>query len=240
MTVLNTIVASQLQAFAEEVDSRNQQSPNTEDNIVAVLQGYMEDVDRIVFNGNGYSQDWEKEAEARGLPNDKTTPVALKAMISENAKEVFGSQRVFNERELNSRYEVLLENYIGRIAIEADLFQEMSKTYILPAAYDTINKLGETYRHLDAMGLKDQAQSMVSQVTPVTDLANKLNADLSQLMQVKSSADSMDDTAESAQAYADEVKPLFDKVRDSIDKLEGLIDEKIWRLPKYRELLFLR
>jgi glutamine synthetase len=240
MTVLNTIVANQLQAFAREVDSRKQQNPNTEENIVAVLQGYMEDVDRIVFNGNGYSQAWEEEAEARGLSNNKTTPVALKAMVSENAKEVFGSQGVFNERELNSRYEVALENYVNKIAIEADLFQEMSRTYVLPAAYEYINKLSESYCNLNDMGLKDQSQSIVAQVAPIADLASKLNGDLSQLMQVKSSADSMGDVAERAQAYADQVKPLFDTVRDSIDKLEGLIDEKIWQLPKYRELLFLR
>ena len=86
MTVLNTIVANQLQAFKKEVDSRNQHSPNTEANIVAVLQGYKEDVERIVFNGNGYSEAWEKEAGARGLSNNKTTPVALKAMISEKSK----------------------------------------------------------------------------------------------------------------------------------------------------------
>ena len=240
MTTLNTIVAKQLQDFAREVDSRNQQNSATEENIVAVLQGYMKDVDRVVFNGNGYSQEWEKEAETRGLSNNKTTPVALKVMISENAKEVFGSQNVFNERELDSRYEVLLENYISKIAIEADLFQEMSKTFVLPTAYEYINLLGETWGNLDEMGLEDQAQGVMGQVEPIADLANKLNADLSQLMQLKSAAEDMDNTAATAQAYADQVKPHFDTVRDSIDKLEGLIDEKIWHLPKYRELLFLR
>ena len=94
MTVLNTIVANQLQAFKKEVDSRNQHNPDTEANIVAVLQGYKEDGVRIVFNGNGYSEDWEKEAGARRLSNNKTTPVALKAMISKKSKEVFENQHV--------------------------------------------------------------------------------------------------------------------------------------------------
>ena len=240
MTVLNTIVADQLQRFKNQVDRRNQDDPDTEANVVAVLQGYMEDVERIIFNGNGYSQAWEEEAAARGLSNNKTTPVALTAMVSTKAKQVFGDQRVFTERELHSRYEVLLENYITKISIEADLFQEMCRTYVLPAAYESINKLGETYRNLDDMGLKDQAQRVVAHVAPITDLTDDLNNDLSQLMKAKAVADSKGDPAESAQVYADQVKPYFDKVRTSIDKLEGMVDDRIWQLPKYRELLFLR
>jgi glutamine synthetase len=240
MTVLNTIVANQLQAFKKEVDSKNQKNPKSEDNMVAVLQGYMEDVERIVFNGDGYSEAWEKEAMARGLSNNKTTPVALKAMISDESKEVFANQHVFNENELHSRYEVLIENYINKVGIEADLLEEMSRTFVLPASNEHLNKLGETYRNLSDMGLKDQAQSVVAQVTPVTDSTEKLSADLSRLMEAKSAADSIDDAGQRAEAYADQVKPLFDDVRASIDRLEGLVDDKIWPVPKYRELLFLR
>jgi glutamine synthetase len=240
MTVLNTIVANQLQAFKKEVDRRNQENADLETHVVAVLQGYMEDVERIVFNGNGYSKAWEEEAEARGLANNKTTPVALKAMISAKAKEVFASQGVFSERELHSRYDVLLEKYINKISIEADLLQELCRTYVLPAAYEAINKLSETYRNLNDMGLKDRAQGIVAQVALITDLTDDLNNELSKLMAAKSAADSNIDPSESAHAYADRVKPCFDKVRASIDTLEGLIDNKIWGLPKYRELLFLR
>jgi len=240
MTVLNTIVANQLQAFKKEVDSRNQHNSNTEDHIVAVLRGYMEDVERIVFNGDGYSEAWEKEAMARGLSNNKTTPVALKAMISEKSKEVFADQHVFNENELHSRYEVLIENYVNKVGIEADLLEEMSRTFVLPAANEHLNKLGETYRTLSDMGLKNQAQNVVAQVTPVADLTGRLSEDLSRLMEAKTTADSIDDTGQRAEAYADQVKPLFAEVRASIDKLEGLVDDKIWPVPKYRELLFLR
>jgi len=240
MTVLNTIVANQLQAFKKEVDSRIQHTPKSEDNIVAVLQGYMEEVERIVFNGDGYSEAWEKEAMARGLSNNKTTPVALKAMISEKSKEVFANQHVLSENELHSRYEVLLENYINKVGIEADLLEEMSRTFVLPAANEHLNKLGETYRTLSDMGLKDQTQSVVAQVTPVADFTGRLSEDLSRLMEAKTTADSIGDAGQRAEAYADQVKPLFDDVRASIDKLEGLVDDKIWPVPKYRELLFLR
>jgi glutamine synthetase len=240
MTVLNAIVANQLQAFKEDVDGRNRENSNTQANVITVLQGYLEDVERIVFNGNGYSQAWEEEAKARGLSNNKTTPVALKAMISEKAKEVFASQGVFTERELHSRYDVLLEKYINKLSIQADLFQEMCRTYVLPATYEAINKLSETYRNLKDMGLNDRAQDIVAQVAPITDLTAELNRELLQLLAAKGSADSISDPSESAQAYADQVKPHFDKVRASIDQLEGLVDDKIWELPKYRELLFLR
>ncbi len=240
MTVLNTIVANQLQIFAEGVERRNQQNPSTEDNIVAELQGYMDAVDTVVFNGDGYSKAWEEEAEARGLSNNKTTPTALKAMISESTLEAFRNQRVFNKKELHSRYKMLLENYINKIAIEADLFQEMSKTYVLPAAYQTINNLSETYRNLNEMGLRDQAQNIISQVAPIAELIEKINCDLLNLLEAKSSADSMSDAALSAAAYADQVKPYFDSVRACIDTLEGLVDNRMWQLPKYRELLFLQ
>jgi glutamine synthetase len=240
MTVLNTIVANQLEAFKKEVDGRNQRNPNTEDNIVVVLQGYMGDVERIVFNGDGYSEAWEKEAKARGLSNNKTTPIALKAMISEKSKEVFRNQHVFNENELQSRYEVFIENYMNKVGIEADLLEEMSRTFVLPAANEHLNKLGETFRILSDMGLKKQAQSVVAQVTPVADLTGRLSEDLSRLMEAKTTADSIGDASQRAEAYADQVKPLFDDVRASIDRLEGLVDDKMWPVPKYRELLFLR
>jgi glutamine synthetase len=227
MTVLNTIVAHQLTAFSEEVESRTQTNPNTDENIVVVLQGYMADVERIVFNGNGYSQEWEKDAAARGLPNTRTTPDALKAMISDKAKHVFGAQ-------------VLLENYINKIAIEADLFEEMSRTHVLPAAFEAINKLGETHRNLNDMGLKQEAQSIASQVVPIAEQTNGLIEGLTELKAAKAAADATSDAPAMAQAYCDRVKPLFDVVRSNIDTLEGLVDDRIWPLPKYRELLFLR
>jgi glutamine synthetase len=135
---------------------------------------------------------------------------------------------------------MLLENYTNKIAIEADLFQEMSKTYVLPTAYQSINALGETYRNLNDMGLKEQAQNIVAQVASFTELVHSLSRDLSELSEVKSSADSISDHAERAASYADRVKPCFDKIRASIDGLEGQIDHRIWQLPKYRELVFVR
>jgi glutamine synthetase len=217
-----------------------QHRPNIEDSIVAVLQGYMEDVERIVFNGDGYSEAWEREAMARGLSNNKTTPTALKAMISDRTRKLFGDQHVLNERELESRYEVLMENYVNKIGIEVDLMEEMSRTIFLPAANEHVSGLGETYRNLEEMGLEVEKQNVIAQVTPITESTQKLREDLLLLREAKSTADSIGDMGERGEAYADRVRPLFDVVRASIDRLEGLVDDKIWPLPKYRELLFLR
>ena len=161
-------------------------------------------------------------------------------MISDKSKEVFENQLVFNENELHSRCEVLIEHYLNKVGIEANLLGEMSRTFILPAANEHLNKLGETYRNLSDMGLKNQAQSVVAQVTPITDLTKSLSEDLPRLMEGKSAADSIGDAGQRAEAYADQVKPLFVDVRAFIDKLEGLVDDKFGPMPKYRELLFLR
>ena len=129
---------------------------------------------------------------------------------------------------------------MNKVGIEADLLEEMSRTFILPAVNEHLNKLGETYRNLSDMGLKKQAQNVVAQVTPITDLTERLIEDLSRLVDAKSSSNSIDDAGKMAEAYADRVKPISDDVRASIDTLEGLVDDKLWPLPKYRELLFLR
>ncbi len=240
MTVLNSIVADQLQSFAAQVTERQRGGTSVEESIVAVLRDYMGDVERIVFNGNGYSSDWEAEAASRGLSNNRTTPLALKAMISDGAKRVFTDQNVFNARELDSRYEVLLDNYVNTVAIEADLLQEMTNTYVLPAAFEALNRLSDTHRNLRDMGLEEHSRGIVSQAAPVAELADKLRGDLARMDQARAAADAEQDTPSKAELYADKVKPCFDEIRVSIDTLEGLIDDKLWPLPKYRELLFLR
>jgi len=240
ITVLNAIVADQLQAFTAEVDQLEAKTPDTEANIVTVLQGYMDDVERVVFNGNGYSKEWEEEAKRRGLSNNKNTPSALKAMVSDKSKDLFERQGIYNPRELESRYEVLLENYINKIGIEADLFQEMSRTYVLPSAYKSINRLSDTYDNLKGMGLNDQAKNLVEQVTSITNLCEKLNKDLLLLKESIAQANDMSEPSQVAKAYAESVNPYFEKVRTSIDMLEGMVDNDDWKLPKYRELLFIR
>ena len=240
MTVLNTIVADQLRAFKQEVESLTADNETVERNITTVLQRYMNDVEKIVFNGNGYSEEWEKEAEKRGLSNNKTTPVALKAMLSENSVKLFERQKVFSEKELHSRYEVLIENYISKVGIDADLLQEISRTFVLPAAYDHIDKLSKSYRSLKEMGLEDQANGVITNVTEIADLLDDLRDCLSQLKEAKEEADGIGEIGQCAEAYANHVKPVLGEIRSVVDALESIVDHRIWKLPKYRELLFIR
>ena len=240
MTMLNTIVATQLNAFKADVDAQIAKGKDKEAALVAVLQGYVDSVDRIVFNGDGYSAEWEKEAAKRGLSNNKTTPSALGALVTDEAKRIFSDLGIFNEREIESRYEVALENYINKIQMESELFQEMGRTHVLPAAFAMINRLGETHRNLDSLGLDKQAKSVAEQIETISSLTAKLNTDLGKLAKAQAKADGKSDPVAMAKSYADDVKPLFDNVRASIDKLEVNVDDQDWRLAKYRELLFIR
>ena len=160
--------------------------------------------------------------------------------MSDKSKDLFERQGIFNPREIESRYEVLLENYINKIGIEADLFQEMSRTYVLPSAYKSINRLSDTYENLKSMGLNDQAKNLVEQVTPITKLCEKLSKDLLLLKESVAKANDMSELPQVAKAYAESVNPYFEKVRTSIDMLEGMVNNEDWKLPKYRELLFIR
>jgi glutamine synthetase len=240
LTVLNTIVADQLQNFATQVEELDSNGDDVQSNLIYVLQSYMRDVDRIVFNGDGYAKEWEIEAEKRGLSNNKTTPAALKAMLSERTTAVFERQHVLNADELQARYNVLIENYIHTIGIEADLFQEMSHNYVFPAAYQTMNRLAETYRNLQAMGLSEQTDFLIEQTSQLQELCGELNQSLKKLQDAVDSANDLGEQAAVAAAFAENVKPRFGQVRTTIDSLEALVDDKEWKLPKYRELLFIR
>jgi glutamine synthetase len=146
MMVLNTIVAHQLIGFKKEVDALIAKGTDKEKAIVKVLQESIKSSERIIYNGDGYSKEWEKEAAKRGLKNIKSTPEALLAYTTPNAKNIFSSHKIFTERELHARYEVLLEEYIKKMDIEMLVIEEMIHTHILPAAYTYQNILIENHR----------------------------------------------------------------------------------------------
>jgi glutamine synthetase len=241
LTVLNAIVADQLTAFRKEVDQLNAANADTQANVITVLQGYQSAVNRIVFNGNGYSKEWETEAAKRGLSNNKNTPPALKSFLSNEAKELFARQGIFNPKELESRSHVFLENYINKVDIEANLFLEMTQSYILPAAYKTIQRMNDVHNSLKNMGMENQAKNLVEKtVSPIAYLCEKINKDLLGLRKELTEARAIEDPQDKASGFADKVIPYFEKIRTNVDMLEGLVEDEDWHLPKYRELLFLR
>jgi glutamine synthetase len=240
MTVLNTIVANQLIIFKKEVDALIAKGQDTEEAIVKVLQQYIKESERIIFNGDGYSKEWEKEAAKRGLKNIKSTPEALLAFTTPSAIQLFSSHKIFTERELHARYEVLLEEYIKKMDIEMLVIEEMIHTHILPSAYDYQNKLITNYIGLNNMGLKKAADTVKEEVEIVFNHMDELKTNLKTMMELREKVFAKKDHESIAANISEKIKPYFEKLRHNADQLEKVIDESMWKLPKYRELLFIR
>lgn len=242
MTVLNTIVAETLRNFKQEVDSHIEKGEKKEIAIMHVIQKYIVDSEKVLFEGDGYSEEWHKEAERRGLPNLKTTPVALDAMVTEKAKRLFEHNGVYTHSELEARHEIELEKYIKKVQIEARVMGDLAINHILPAAVAYQTELAGNIESLQSIGLPQSAYK--SQLTIVTEISRHISAIYEQvdaMVEARKVANNLSDTRAKAIAYCDEVKgKYFDSIRYHVDKLEHLVDDEMWTLPKYREMLFLR
>ena len=242
MTVLNTIMAETLKKFKKEVDALIEKGEKKEIAILHVIKEYIVGSEKILFEGNGYSDEWEKEAERRGLANVKTTPLALDAMVTEKAKALFESNKVYSHTELEARHEIELEKYIKKVQIEGRLMVDLATTYVLPAAIHYQNKLVENVRGLREVGIAegacDQRTALLNKLSQHINEVSKLTGEM---IEARKKCNNMTDTREMAIAYCTEVKETyFDRIRYHVDKLEQLVDDREWYLPKYRELLFLR
>jgi glutamine synthetase len=241
MFTLNTVVANQLIEFKAEVDNLIKKSKiEKNEAIVSVLKKYLAESEKVIFNGNGYSQEWEKEAKKRGLSNNKETPEALKALISEKSVKLFEKHKIFNNHEVHARYEIMLENYIKTVEIEALLMDELSKTHIISAGYDFVNKLAKDYISIKEMGLTAHANSIKKQVDEICTRIDSIKTDIDKMNVELAKAHKAHNASDTAQAIARNVKPYFNSIRTNADELEQMVDDHVWRLPKYRELLFVR
>ncbi|HEX8314891.1 MAG TPA: glutamine synthetase III, partial [Flavisolibacter sp.] len=243
MTILNTIMAETLKNFKKEVDSHIEKGEKKEIAILHVIKEYIVGSEKILFEGNGYSDEWEKEAERRGLANVKTTPLALDAMVTEKAKALFQNNKVYSHSELEARHEIELEKYIKKVQIEGRLMADLATTYVLPAAINYQNKLVENVRGLREVGLAEEGacEQRTAFLRRLSQHINEVAKLTTEMIEARKKCNNMTDTREMAIAYCSEVKEAyFDKIRYHVDKLEQLVDDKEWYLPKYRELLFLR
>jgi glutamine synthetase len=242
MTVLNTIMAETLKGFKKDVDALIEKGEKKEIAIMHIIREYIVASEKILFEGDGYSEEWEKEAEKRGLANVKTTPLALDAMVTEKAKHLFESNNIYSHVELEARHEIELEKYIKKVQIESRLMAELATTHILPAAIRYQNILIENVKGLKETGL---AEGVCAQRTELLNRISKHINNVSQLalemIEARKKANNLSNTREKALAYCVDVKEkYFDELRYNADKLEQLVDDKEWYLPKYRELVFLR
>ncbi|MEO5500941.1 MAG: glutamine synthetase type III, partial [Ginsengibacter sp.] len=241
MTILNTIMAETLVQFKKAVDTLIEQGEKKEVAIMQVIQKYIVDSKPVLFEGDGYSTTWEKEATKRMLANVKTTPLALDALINDKAKSLFTNHKIYTEAELEARHEILLETYIKKIQIEARVIGDLASTYIIPAALKYQNILLMNIRGLKETGFNEDsfiAQKLI--VTKLSEHINVINTQVKEMIDARKKANQLTGNREKAITYCDKVKCFFEIIRYHADKLELLVDDELWELPKYRELLFLR
>lgn len=244
MIILNTIMADQLTKFKKDVDKLIGENLKKDVAIFQVLKRYITESKNIRFEGNSYSEEWVKEAEKRGLSTGKSTPRAIKHYISDKTIRLFKEHGVFSERELQARYEIKLENFTRKLQIESRMMGDLAKNHLIPTAIRYQNILIE-----NAMGLKEvlDAKTYVklskNQVDTIKEISEhisqvKINADL--MLQERKKANRLESMEEMAIAYDEKVKSYFDIIRYHIDKLELLVEDELWPLPKYREIMFLK
>jgi glutamine synthetase len=242
MTVLNTILADTLRQFKKDVDALIDKGEKKEIAIMHVIREYIVSSEKVLFEGNNYSDEWHNEADKRGLPNIPTTPLALDAMVTEKAKHLFESNNVYSHVELEARHEIELEKYIKKVQIEARIMGELATSHILPAAIRYQNVLITNITGLKEIGLAESSYANQKQILEKISLHIDKASDLvEQMIEARKKCNVIEDTRERAIAYCNEVKDaFFDKIRYHVDKLELLVGDQYWLLPKYREMLFLR
>ena len=207
-----------------------------------VIQKYIVSSKKILFEGDGYSEQWHKEAEKRGLPNLKTTPIALDAMVTEKAKKLFEQNNIYSHSELEARYEIELEKYIKKVQIEARIMGDLATNHIIPAALKYQNELLKNVNLLREASLPEKLyKGQLALLKDVSTHIQQVYDNVDAMVEARKVANNIENTREKAIAYEAKVKAqFFDKIRYHVDKLEQLVDDELWTLPKYRELLFLR
>ena len=244
MTVLNTIVAKQLIDFKKEVDGLvKTKKLKKDDAIFNVIREYIKSSKKILFEGDGYSDEWEKEAMKRGLSNNRKTPEALKAKVSKKNIALFESMGVMNAVESHARYEIELEEYLMRIQIEGRVLGDIARNHVIPTAVRYQNTLIENVKGLKDIYDKDykkHASEQMELIEKISDHIANINRGVTDMINARKKTNSLKNIEQKAQSYCYDVRPLFDEIRYHCDKLELMVDDELWSLTKYRELLFMR
>ena len=241
MMVLNTIVAKQLTAFKKAVDALIDQGIKKEDVLFKVLREYIKQSKKIRFEGDGYSREWEEEAARRGLSNHKTTPEALTENISPKALALFEEMRVLSRVELEARYEIALEEYVKTIQIESRVLGDIARNHVVPTAVRYQNTLIENVRGLKeifAENYQEVASEQIDLIQRISRHIKEIHTNVEAMIQARKQANTLPTFEEKAHAYCRQVKAFFDPIRYHCDKLELMVDDELWTLTKYRELLF--
>ena len=244
MTVLNAIVAKQLMEFKTQVDGLIKgKKMKKDDAIFNVLREYIKDSKRIRFEGDGYGEAWEIEAGKRGLSNNKTTPLALKEQVSKKTIALYEGLGIMNKIEIEARHEIEVEEYAMHIQIEARVLGDIARNHVIPTAIKYQNILIENVQGIkDIYGkdFKKLAKEQMNLIEAISSHIENINGGITDMINARKKANKIQDSEKRAIAYCDKIRPYFEEIRYHCDKLELLVDDEIWPLTKYRELLFTR
>jgi len=244
MIALNAIMAKQLREFKKSVDARIDKGDSKDEAILKELQKLIKASKKIRFEGNGYGDEWVKEAEKRGLSNLKDTPRAIKVLTSKKTLDLFAELEILSNVELHARQEIEYEAYVMKVQIEGRVMGDLAQNHLIPAVIEYQNRLINNVKGMiEVMGDKEAKELCKTQITLIKEISrhlNKLKELVDAMLQERKNANKIEDMEKRAEAYCDKVKAYFDDIRYHADKLELLVDDEIWPLPKMREILFTR
>lgn len=239
MIILNTMMAEQLSLFRRDVDALIKKGSKKDDAIFQVLKRYIVESKPIRFEGNGYSEEWVKEAAKRGLSNFKTTPEALKVYLDDKAQKLFLNHNILRKDEMDARYEIEIEKYKLKLQIESRVMADLAMNQIIPASLEYQNRLIQNARGLQDLKLNPKAsEAILALIEEIADRVNSVRSFVGEMIEERKKANNLKTTEEQADAYCHKVLPFFEKIRYEVDKLEFIVDNELWPLPKYREMLF--
>ena len=242
MTTLNTVMAETLKTFKVDVDALIEKGEKKEVALLQTIRKYIVESKKVLFEGDGYSEEWAAEAEKRGLENVKTTPLALDGYVSVQAKKLFETNNIYTHGELEARHEIMLEEYVKKVQIEARVMGDLASTLIIPAAVKYQNILLQNINGLKEAGVsKEGYANQLQIVQKLSEHINIISDKTEAMIEARKKANELASSKDKAVAYCDDVKGnYFEEIRYHVDKLELMVDDSIWLLPKYREILFLR
>ena len=238
--VLNSAVAEALKASRAEVDALEASGLDRSTAVMNTVRKFISESKDIMFEGNGYSKEWEEEAARRGLRAVKNVPEAYEVYHEEQTVDLFKNLGVLAPNEVEARFEILNETYVKKLQIEARVLGDICLNHVIPAAVRYQNILIENVKGMkDIFGdsFKDVCSSEIKTLQKISGYINNISADVEALVEARRQANKIEDIAQRAKVYSHEVKDMMDRVRYSADHLEMIVDDEMWPMPKYRELL---
>ncbi|MCR4994929.1 MAG: glutamine synthetase III [Bacteroidales bacterium] len=244
MIALNAAVAEALMDFKQRVDARIAEGEETLKAVLAVLRQDIRTCKPIHFEGNGYSDEWKKEAAHRGLDVEASVPLVIDRYLDPGSIEMFAKTHVFTKAELEARNEIKWETYTKKIQIEARIFGDLCMNHIIPVATRYQSVLINNVHQMREIFSGDQLQQLTANnltlIQEISEHTNFITTQTNALIEARRVANRLQDVRQKAIAYHDNVAPLIEEIRYHVDKLELIVDDELWPLPKYREILFIR